>query len=241
MFHPYEIEELTDDGIIFSRFPDINTPMDFYEVVKIDLINIKECILTVESTFKQKANDPTHYYNIKDNGNQTKKVLYADRMLKVWHYHNTYPQFVRYSFFTGIYSLFEERFINLCYRYAYRFKKGSIISFDDFKKTKKFDGIFLAKLYCEEILYIKVDKDMWNTLTYHNQIRNCIVHSRGYTLKTFYKTNKRNKHRLDTAIKKVDGVYTDDDLIRINNTACLNFIQLAQKFIKSLCKQIPLD
>lgn len=240
MFHPYEIKELTDDGVIFGRFPDFNNPMDFFEVVKIDLTNIKECILTVESTFKQKANDPTHYYNIKNDRNEIKKVLYIDRLPEVWHCHNTYPQFVRYSFFTGIYSLFEERFINLCYRYAYRFEKGSIISFNEFKDTKKFDGIFLAKKYCEEILYIKFDKDMWDTLAYHNQIRNCIVHSSGYTLKTFYKTNKRNKQRLDTAIKKVDGVYTDDDLIRIDDTVCLNFIQLVQDFFKSLCEQIPL-
>ncbi|MFP3378900.1 hypothetical protein SB767_21220 [Bacillus sp. SIMBA_069] len=244
MFHPYEIEELIDDGVISSRFPNFNNPMDFYEVVKIDLTNIKECILTVESTFKQKADDPTYYYNIKDNENQTKKVLYPDKMLEVWHCYNTYPQFIRYSFITGIYSLFEERFMNLCYRYGYRFENGNLISIDEFKRrreNKSINGIFLAKKYCADILGIKVVNDMWDELTYYNQIRNCIVHSRGYTLKTPYKNNSWKKERLEIAIRGIDGIDTKDDLIKINDTACLHFIQVTEEFIKSLCKQIPLD
>lgn len=134
--------------------------------------------------------------------------------------------------------------MNLCYKYGYRFKNGNLISIDEFKRKKEnkgINGIFLTKKYCEDILGIKLVNDMWDELTYYNQIRNCIVHSRGYTLKTPYKNSSWKKGKLEKAIHGIDGIDTKDDLIKINDTACLHFIQITKKFIKSLCKQIPLD
>ncbi|OOZ86854.1 hypothetical protein [Bacillus cereus] len=241
MFHPHAIEELNPDGCIESRFPNFKDPMDFYEVVKIDLSHIHECISAVESNFAKKAIDSTIYPQVINSEEHLVKVV--DKAKDVWNYQNTYPQFVRYSFFTGIYSLFEERFTNLCYKYRNRFEKDTLISIDEFKRKKEnkhLNGIFLAKEYCENILCMKIDDEMWNRLVYHNQIRNCIVHSRGYTLKTPYKNNRWKKERLENAIRKIDGINTKDNLIKINDSVCLNFIQLAEKFIKYICVQIPL-
>jgi len=136
-----------------------------------------------------------------------------------------YPYLLRNSVFTSTYTLLENALNTVCKFYTQNSGCQSNI------KNSKIAIIESAKEFIEKEMGVKLSEKEWHLITQYRFVRNAIVHSSGYISTSG-----------ERAVRKLNdrGVNLNKQrVIKLDNTACIQFIELVELFLLNLCNDLP--
>ncbi|MQR88010.1 hypothetical protein GFV16_19140 [Bacillus megaterium] len=162
------------------------SPTLYYEVlIKREIDNLKEYAKIIEDELYKKSEDDAMYHYDEEIDNGQTRLLYIDKLDDFTKFKVHYPNILRHSLITSIYSLAEERLVDACNRSQELMNISTTLN--DYSEIIKDNtgrthtGIFLAEKYLRDCIYINISSipKAWKKLEKFNKLRNCIVHKRG--------------------------------------------------------------
>ncbi|WP_158735136.1 hypothetical protein [Alteribacillus sp. YIM 98480] len=143
---------------------------------------------------------------------------YYEFYIDEWYsYRVTYAQTHRNSLFVTIYSFLEKRMFDRCK--VHEDNSTSPIIINDLKGK----GIDKYRLYLNKIAGIKIDNQLWEKVTSYQDVRNKIIHNNGELSKS--DTTLKDK------IEKLPGFYIDNDKIKLESNACIEFLNVVENLL----------
>lgn len=222
----FGIDELDSNGVITTYVYNKKKAEDFYYLlVGLNLNDLKKFLIDMElNILNQKES------LIKKDVDAYNFLLSEDYDLA----HTIdvrYPYLLRNSVFTSTYTLLENALNTVCKLYIQNSGCQSNI------KHSKIAIIESAKDFIEKEMDVKLSEREWHLITQYRFVRNAIVHNSGYlstsgkfTNKAFFAVKKLNDRGLNLNNQRV---------INLDNTACIQFIELVELFLLNLCKDLP--
>ena len=220
MYTRFGIDERDSNGVITTYVYNKKKAEDFYYLlVGLNLKDLKKFLIDMElNILNQKES------LIKKDVDAYNFLLSEDYDLA----HTIdvrYPYLLRNSVFTSTYTLLENALNTVCKFYTQNSGCQSNI------KNSKIAIIESAKEFIEKEMGVKLSEKEWHLITQYRFVRNAIVHSSGYISTSG-----------ERAVRKLNdrGVNLNKQrVIKLDNTACIQFIELVELFLLNLCNDLP--
>ncbi|MGE1110927.1 hypothetical protein ACQJ0K_04140 [Priestia megaterium] len=247
----YRYEKKDSKGAIVEGYAEL-TPDVYYEVlIQRVTQNLREYAQTMEDELYNKSEDESMYYYDENSKGKKIRLTYIDKLDEITKYKVNYPNLLRHSLITSIYSFTEERLLNACSRSGLLMNVMTLTDYREAvkRRTRRRDtGIFLAREYLRDCANIDITSfsDKWKRLNAFNKLRNCIVHERGNTNGYSYMDNPRSREGLQKAIDYLgnDIVNLEYGYLVLTDKASFEFLdtvdEFFKKFYETLVKQIKI-
>lgn len=247
----YRYEEKDSNGVTVEGYREL-TPDVYYEVlIQRVTKNLREYAETMEDELHNKSEDESMYYYGKNYNGESVRLTYIDKLDEITKYKVKYPNLLRQSLITSIYSFAEERLLNACSRSGVLMNLMSLTDYREGvrRRTGRRDtGIFLAKGYLRDCANIDITSfsDKWKRLDAFNKLRNCIVHELGNTNGFSYMDSPGRREGLQKAIDYLgDGIVNlEYGHLVLTDKASFEFLdtvnELFKEFYETLVKQIKI-
>lgn len=198
--------------------------------IEIDLDNMGEFITKVEA-FLQAEQEI-----LKNSIEEDAKRLPQDEQEWLWEWHvddfgklnKIFPQTLRTSLFTTIYSYFEHRLNEAC-----RILKRQTNQQLDIKDITG-QGIVRAQSYLKKVMNVDFpdNSQQWNDIMGYNVIRNLIVHNDGEL------GDNETSKKVKAFVQGKTSVQIIDDKLQLQQEFCIGFIKTINGFMDSLVEEI---
>ncbi|MGF7048719.1 hypothetical protein J2T13_003227 [Paenibacillus sp. DS2015] len=225
VFTRFGIERTNSEGVIISTSYNLKKAEDFYYVlVGLELLDLKSFLSDMEINIQNQKE-----YMLKHDSNafeflSSNDFNYAHRV------DVRYPYLLRNSAFISTYSLLESALNDICNHY----KQKKYVHTD----INKFRGAIIdkAKKFINIDIGIPTKQIEWKKMDHYRQIRNSIVHNRGYIFSSDADTRKIN-----LAINRLKGSgisLRNQSMLELDENACINFIILIETLLLDICKSL---
>ncbi|RPK08301.1 hypothetical protein [Priestia endophytica] len=245
----YRYKERDSKGVIVEGYRELK-PDVYYEVlIQRVTKNLRGYAVTMEEELYNKSEDESMYYYDKNGNGEKIRLTYIDKLDDIANYKARYPNLLRHSLITNIYSFTEERLLDMCRRSAILLQLSTLNEYINAdKRRRKHKGIFLAKEYLKDCANIDISSfsHTWNRLNAFNKLRNCIVHELGSANSFYYMNNKRKRENLQKAIDYLGDEIVDLEYghLVLTDKASFRFLdtidELFKEFYEILVKQIKI-
>ena len=216
----FGVDKIDANGVrIEGQRYDLKKTDDFYYAfVGLDLLDLKNFVLDMEKNIQNQKDE------LKEKDCYAFDPFFSEDYNQAYRIGTRYYFLLRNSVFISIYSLLEDSLNNICKHYKRNYSN------QPYNSNSKGFYINEAKRFIESQMGGAFLEEEWHLLNQYRLIRNKIVHNKGIV---------SNSGQVISAIHRLNGTgisLQDQRIIELDNTACINFIELIEKVLFSLCK-----